>query len=344
MARLRWGLKRWQWAVVVAFSVVNTAISLEGPLSVIDLAGMGISIAVGYVAARVFVGAYRYANYRWIQDGYVHHAKFNRERKYFNLILIVGVISAGTLAFAMVAPHLSSSDLDGGDFDGDGIPNAAENKSEVNGAPLPDADSHQKDLYVTLLYSNNSERLTEMEKQQLQSIWGSMNVSNPTGEPGIDLHIVEERRAQKQFEKQWSGDYNEKGGITDVYEDTINEGCGVYHLVIMGELSNSKEADVNGWGDGPGYATYVNHERQSYESTEYGLRVQTITHELLHNIVGEIDGEHAPNDPLHSREGWLSTVQQADELPENEALDPVVARQLSTDGFKGSKYYRSEVC
>lgn len=344
MSRLRWGLKRWQWGVIVALSVAHTVWTLEGSPSAIDLAGMGLSLAMVYVLARISVGTYRYANYLWVKDGYVHHAKLNREQKYFNLAVIVGVIFAGTLAFATAAPYLSSTDPAAGDIDGDGIPNAAENASEVNGAFLPDADSHQKDLYVTLLYSNNSERLTETEKQQLKSIWGSMNVSNPTGEPGIDLHIVEERRSQKQFEKRWNGDYNEMGGITDIYEDTIDEGCGVYHLVIMGEIPNGKEADVNGWGDGPGYATYVNHERQSYESTEYGLRVQTITHELLHNIVGEIDGEHAPNDPLHSREGWLSTVEQADELPENEALDPVVASQLSTDGFKDSEYYHSEVC
>ncbi|MFC7216187.1 hypothetical protein ACFQO4_19170 [Saliphagus sp. GCM10025334] len=230
------------------------------------------------------------------------------------------------------------------DSDGDRIPDAAENKSEVNGATIDNSDPNQMNLYVSILYSNDSERLSDTEKQQLRTIWASMNVSNPNGETGINLHIVEEQRAQHRFSKTYSGDLNETSNLDGLYNEYIDEGCGVYHLVAMGEIKNAESANVAGWGDVGGYATYVSDERVTYSTSEYNSRVWIITHELLHNVVGEINGEHAPGDPYHTQQGWLSTTQHERDLPENEALHPDVASQLSTEGFADSEQYSESVC
>lgn len=110
MTRLRWGLKRWQWAAVVVLSVANTARALEGSPSAIDLAGLAVSIAIIYIPARTLVGAYRYVSYRWIRDGYVDHAKFNRERQYFNLVGVVVVIFAAVFALAFLGGDTVDAD------------------------------------------------------------------------------------------------------------------------------------------------------------------------------------------------------------------------------------------
>ncbi|UTF55908.1 hypothetical protein [Natronosalvus rutilus] len=228
------------------------------------------------------------------------------------------------------------------DSDGDRIPDDAENEKVFDGAILSNADPTQKDLYVVFFYSNDSERLTDTEKRQLRSIWGSMNVSNPNGESGINLHIVEERRAQHEFSRQYPENVSHSSELADTYDEYIDNGCSVYHLVILGEIENRESVNVGGWGDGPGLATYVDHENTRYSSTEYGSRVRTITHELLHNVVGPINGSHAPNDPKHSKQGWLGIVEHERDLPKNEALHPAVASQLSDD-FAESPYYR-QIC
>jgi hypothetical protein len=111
--------------------------------------------------------------------------------------------------------------------------------------------------------------------------------------------------------------------------------------VILGTVEGD---DIGGWGSSPGYSAFVEgSDTQSYDGSYTG-RVRTITHELLHNVVGDIEGEHAEGEPTHSKTGWLSHVEQAENLEENQQLSPPVANQLSDRGFRESAHYQSEVC
>lgn len=253
-----------------------------------------------------------------------------------------GVASSLGVSGAMDNFSDAVADLQPSDVDNDRLQDDAENDGQTHSTTLPEADSEHKDLYIVVVYSDSISPLTQSEKRSLRRIWAGMNVFNPDNESGIDLHIIEEQRADETITLSAEASQTERGDqMAKWYQEYVSEGCGVYHMVILGTVEGE---NISGWGSSPGYSVFVEgSDTQSYDGS-YTDRVRTITHELLHNVVGDIEGEHVEGEPGHSETGWLSHVERAENLNENQHLAPPVAHQLSDRGFRDSTYYQTEVC
>lgn len=186
----------------------------------------------------------------------------------------------------------------GTDSDGDRIPDEWERRgSTPGGAPLPDADPDRKDIYVQPIYADGAERFTSEEKQQLRDVWDRMSVSNPSGESGIALHFVDQIPNDGRVEGDISI-YDDLSTVSEQYynEETIGAGVCTYHLVAVGAVRDDSAA---GYGESPGYVSIVESTRRPEYSGSVSFRGFITTHELLHNVVGRVDG-----DP-HPGSGWL---------------------------------------
>lgn len=205
------------------------------------------------------------------------------------------------------------------DTDGDGLADEWERAGQTpDGAPLPDADPERLDLYVQIDYGEDVTPLSDAEREQLRSAWASMPVENPDGTTGITLHLLD------------SGDVGgQLGDSVSITDDTEADQCYTserlgdrfctYHQVT---LAASTETTTIGYAETPGYASVVDGTEFADYDGNVSIRVATITHVLLHNVVGETDGR------THSDGGWLDYP-----APENERLTDSVAEQLEADGF-----------
>jgi hypothetical protein len=146
-------------------------------------------------------------------------------------------------------------------------------------AALPDADPLHTDLYVQVSVSNGTEPFTETELADLREAWASMPVDNPDGSTGIDLH-VDQRRLNRTLVIDGAGDYDRlKSRYTSA--DTLGNRSGVYRHLLLLEIER-----------------------------DYAGRA---VHELLHNVVGRLDGANQCPDEFdgqsatyHTCQGWLS--------------------------------------
>lgn len=223
-----------------------------------------------------------------------------------------------------------------GDADQDGLSNRAELRNETDGGyPLPSANPYQKDLYLRIYYEQGTDGLTAEEIRDLESIWASMPVSNPNGNRGIALHVQQEpiNTSLKTAITEAGMDRLEQR----VYEKHVANtpaACTVYVTALVNKTGST---DYSGRGAAPGYLNIVARGDTEAYDTEYTVRTTSLTHELLHNTVGEL-----PNGEIHTQNGWLRGT--ADVHGSDFYLSNRTASQLSERGFSYSEYYQQEVC
>lgn len=252
------------------------------------------------------------------------------------LSLIV-VVSAPTVGGLGLGSSLDLGDQfsEPTDRDGDGLVNRVESSRETNGGyPLPQADEDHKDIYVRVYVGNGIQPLTTAEQADLREIWASMPVTNPDGKEGIDLHIT-----QVQLSQSITADLDNEGLRdleTQIYKQRVPEvaQCSVYAVILVNVAGDPV---ISGRGAAPGYVAIVDgHETQRY-STEYTIRTTTITHELLHNIVGKFE-----DGSIHTSGGWLTGNPGTHGT--QFYLSNKTAARLSNRGFAESDYFEEEVC
>ncbi|WP_336002392.1 hypothetical protein [Halorientalis halophila] len=224
-------------------------------------------------------------------------------------------------------------DRPGPDADGDRLPDEWEERGRTaDGAALPNADPDRMDLYVQLNYGYYTHPLNDREKRALKSVWAEMPVENPDGSTGIALHIDDDGR------DGYGGPVGSEVVISgtdgaEIHQYYTAENLGprrcVYHQVVVGEIDGG---DRPGFGSAPGFGSVIDDQRRATDGS-VPFRVQVITHELLHNVVGEVDGG------THTDAGWLSPSVGADD----EFLSDATAAELD-DGFAGSGYYQQNLC
>jgi hypothetical protein len=228
------------------------------------------------------------------------------------------------------------------DTDGDRLKDSWEVAGETpSGAPLPGADPQRMDLYVQVNYGGGTFPLSETEKRQLKEVWASMPVENPDGSQGITLHLVDTRPEGGPVGETVVYDGSDDGELTRFYTEQYlgNRMCR-YHQVVVGKVQGGTLA---GRGSAPGYSAYIDTDRnqdyveltekKSYDR-EVSPRVHVMTHELLHNVVGEVDGA------IHTQEGWLYPTAH----PREAFLSDATARTIDRNGLAGSGYYQHQVC
>jgi hypothetical protein len=228
------------------------------------------------------------------------------------------------------------------DTDGDRLKDSWERAGETpGGAKLPGADPQHKDIYVQVNYGGGTLPLSATEKRQLREVWASMPVENPDGESGITLHLVDSRPTGGPLGQTVVYDGTGSDETTRFYTPRfMRERMCRYHQVVVGKVRSDT---LSGRGSAPGYGSYVSTERnadyaelterQSFDR-EVSPRVHVITHELLHNVVGEVDGE------IHTDEGWLYPTAH----PREAFLSDATARAIDRNGLAGSGYYQHQVC
>ncbi|MFC5972053.1 hypothetical protein ACFPYI_12000 [Halomarina salina] len=225
------------------------------------------------------------------------------------------------------------------DTDGDRLGDGWEVKQRTDeGADLPGADPLRTDLYVQVSYATDVEALTETEKADLREVWAEMPVSNPDGSAGIDIHLVETALEEQPVLTTGSEmrDYQQRY-YTRAY---MGERQCSYHLSVVGEIAGE---GIAGLGETPGRFSFVEGEyRSNILEGSVSLRVNTVTHELLHNVVGQTE---FTDETGHTEGGWLSAGGDVGSTPEaEEYLSPTVADHLSEEGFAESEYYSRVRC
>lgn len=195
-----------------------------------------------------------------------------------------------------------------------------------DGAPLPNGSVGRLDLYVSVVHGRNVEPLTDREEQQLRRVWASMPVENPDGSTGIAIHLVDGDELDESIQ------FGEGSDHTEYYtEDVMGPRRCRYHLVVLGEPTSK----TVGWAAAPGYSSFVT----GVVDPDYGgavtNRVRVMTHELLHNVVGRIDGTELPDKGLHTPDGWLGG---------DEYMSQATSDQLNETRFRGSTMYQRDIC
>ncbi|WP_435333561.1 hypothetical protein [Haloarchaeobius sp. TZWWS8] len=217
---------------------------------------------------------------------------------------VLGVAVALVLGFAggvVASPDLlpSAAQLDeptppGPDADGDLLPDEWERAGETPGGTLlPGADPHHKDLYVQFVYGSNVDTFSERELDELRRIWAEMPVANPDGETGIRLHVVPGRRLAEPVAL---GQVNASEVRERYTRDQMDSGFCTYYGVTVATMDTTEKV---GYGDAPGYASVVHRDTPWYAHGGSGV-MGVVTHELLHNVVGQVDGD------AHTERGWLA--------------------------------------
>jgi hypothetical protein len=220
------------------------------------------------------------------------------------------------------------------DADGDRLPDSWERRGETpDGVPLPGADPDRKDLYVQVNYANGHPPLNRSERRQLRRIWAEMPVSNPDGSTGIDLHLVDEQpRAGRIDDRVVVGtDGFSESFVRAYYSDDYlgPRGC-THYLAVFGDV----EGSFAGWGLTPGYLSVVDGgELRRVDGTT--VRVRVLTHELLHNLVGQLS-----TGDTHTDGGWLASGGR----PSDPSMSGTVRRDVDRDGFARSAVIESGLC
>lgn len=216
-----------------------------------------------------------------------------------NLVVVVGfvivmtgvILGGGGASDSPDAP--ADTDIED-DADRDRIPDSWERSGEApDGSQIPSADPGQFDLYIQVVTAENVQPLTHKEQAQLRTIWAEMPVGPNGG--GIDLHFIGAHQLDEPVTIEGSSsDFDQLK--SEYYDQVAPEAC-VYQTVMLVDVTSD---EVAGRGHSPGYFLFADGVRRETGSV-YSYRVSTITHELLHNVVGEIGGG------IHTTEGWLST-------------------------------------
>lgn len=219
------------------------------------------------------------------------------------------------------------------DADGDRLPDSWERAGETStGVPLPDADPNHKDLYVQVNYANGHPPLGAAERRQLRAIWADMAVSNPDGEPGIDIHVVDEPPLGGEIDDQVVVDDGISRELVETYYSPAYLGdrrCSHY-MVLFGDVGGVH----TGWGFTPGYLSVVDGGEQG-PAAGTTVRVMTVTHELLHNVVGQLG-----TGDTHVRRGWLAGADGEFEP----RLSAPTSRELNRSGFERSAAFETRLC
>jgi hypothetical protein len=220
------------------------------------------------------------------------------------------------------------------DADGDRLPDSWERAGETpDGVPLPGADPNHKDLYVQLNYANGHPPLNRSERRELRRIWANMAVSNPDGEPGIDIHVVDEPPLGGAVDDRVTvgEDGFSKAFIEQYYSaDYLGDRRCSHYLSIFGDV----DGIYAGWGLSPGYLSVVDGGEHG-RTAGVGDRVRILTHELLHNVAGDLG-----NGDTHVRRGWLAGVDGEFEP----RLSGTTSRDLNRTGFERSAAFETQLC
>jgi len=206
------------------------------------------------------------------------------------------------------------------DSDGDRLLDGWEVAGETpDGVPLPSADPTQMDLYVELSYAAGVEPYSDSFLDTVERDWEQMPVEAVNGTTGIDLHITQGER----LDTRPSFDGSNYESIRTRALSRANR-TSFANTVFVTEFSASTDAD--GRADVPGRFALLE------AGTPSVVMRGVFTHELLHNVMGELDAAgRCANDSAHyCAGGWL----EPRVLFFDYYLPTPLAQELEDNGFE----------
>lgn len=221
------------------------------------------------------------------------------------------------------------------DTDGDGLLDGWEvNGQTPDGVALKDSSPLRKDLYLTVTVTEGIQPLSSEERRDLRRIWREMPVQNPGNTTGIDLHLqstiiaekVTVRNRDEQIDTLQSQYYT-----TDYLH---GRPCVTYQVLLV-HVENETFA---GYGASPGFQSIADGTLTRDYGERNTIRTTVVTHEVLHNVVGELSNGTGRG---HTSEGWLS---HSSTYGDDFFMAETTASHLSEYGFDGSEYYQQVVC
>lgn len=219
------------------------------------------------------------------------------------------------------------------DTDKDGLLDGEEVQGVTeSGATISGSDPLRMDLYVHVAATRNSEQITNNEMSDIESAWFQMPVENPDGSTGITLHLTQE---QLQQSDSYDGTADEFSALEQRYDtqELLGSRSEFTRLaMLMPVNSDSGGGRANAPGD-----FSINDAENTYERGGYTGRSTVIIHELLHNVMGQLDernrcpSEFDDSADFHSCEGWLSY----DSGPSSHYLPASLGEEIERDGLLG---------
>lgn len=221
------------------------------------------------------------------------------------------------------------------DTDGDGLLDGWEVDGQTpDGVVLNDSNPLRKDLYLTIAVTEGIQPLTSDERRDLRRIWREMPVENPGQSTGIKLHLestsISENVTVRNRDEQ--ADTLQSRYYTADYLD--GRQCVNYQALLV----HIENETFSGYGSSPGYQSIADGTLTHDYGKRYTVRTTVITHELLHNVVGELPNGTGRG---HTKEGWLS---HSSTYGEDFFLSEITASHLSEHGFAESEYYQQGFC
>jgi len=225
------------------------------------------------------------------------------------------------------------------DTDGDSLLDGWEVRGETpGGADLPDADPLAMDLYVLVSHSEEAWRFRDSERTTIRAAFKNMNVENPDGTSGIDVHFANGGTVSMDREFT-NGGPSVRAARRNSNTDTMGSRKGVYHHVILARL-HDKRNRYDGWAAMPGRLVLVDESRRGPQGGTIPYRDRLIIRGLLQNILGEPDPQYKPPDPegdilgRSTKSGW--TRYEPDDPRAHEYLPRHFADQLAQEGYATS--------
>lgn len=203
------------------------------------------------------------------------------------------------------------------DTDRDGIPDHVEVRGNTSdGTELPGSDPLHKDLYIQTYWSYEANPPPGVYGD-IQSYMANLSVSNPDGTTGVTVHVdrdglIEHRLEWEEGETNWPE-------IIDAVEHKQ------YHRTVV--VMHFEDDSYLGVGQSPGYLIAFN------EATDDDIALEVLAHEVMHTILGEIDGpETCEDDTGHYCADGLMEPYYLDQHNPRPAKG--VTDQLNETGFK----------
>lgn len=220
------------------------------------------------------------------------------------------------------------------DSDGDGLTDEYEmRESQTN--------PKRKTVLVRVFDGTGDATLTQRDENRLITIFSNMPVKNPDGSTGIELVVLSKNRPLDDGQTIALSNQTDRVLLDtqERYNEEIStaEQCKV-HMVTLVDIGPN--ASYNGFADSPGYSAIVDADgpgkRESYRRA---VRLYTLVHELLHNIVGEI----GDSGKKHTSEGWLSG-ERNQRISNQHHMTKEVAQDLTNGFYTDSTHSASATC
>lgn len=221
------------------------------------------------------------------------------------------------------------------DTDGDGLLDEWEaNGQTPDGVALNDSNPLRKDLYLTIAVTEGIQPLSTEERRDLRRIWREMPVENPGQSTGIELHLGVTSITEKVTVQNLDGQAETLQSRYYTADYLDGRQC-VNYQVLLVHIENET---FSGYGASPGYQSIGDGTLTHDYGERYTVRTTVIIHELLHNVVGELQNGTGR---FHTKEGWLS---HSSTYGEDFFMSETTASHLSEDGFAESEYYKQGFC